>query len=129
MTLDYLDLDFTLSNRILVVFWPFQNFYCFCELNETRDRVEATWTSRDTSEARLIADLLKNAGNWYLEELRSSHSWDPRLLTWRPHVWRHAKDRAPGGIQRTDGRGRVIGHAKYHWRPPKRRGRASNVRY
>jgi hypothetical protein len=79
MTLDYLDLDFTLSNRILVVFWPAQNFYCFCELNETRDRVEAAWTGRDTSEARLIANLLKNAGNWYLEELRSSPSWEPRL--------------------------------------------------
>ena len=75
MTLDYLDLDFTLSNRILVVFWPAQNVYCFCELNEARDRVEGTWTSRvDTPETRRIADLLRNAGNWYLNELRAAQS-------------------------------------------------------
>lgn len=73
MTLDYLDLDFTLSNRMLVVFWPAQNVYCFCELNETRDRIEGTWMSRgDTPEAKLIAGLLKNAGHWYLDELRAT---------------------------------------------------------
>jgi hypothetical protein len=74
MTLDYLDLDFTLSNRILVVFWPTQNVYCFCELNETRDRVESTLMNRDTPETRRIAGLLKNAGNWYLDELKLAQS-------------------------------------------------------
>jgi len=71
MTINYSDLKFALTNRLLIVSWPAQNIECFCELNETRDHVDWCWMSGfETRETRRIASLLKKAGNQYLGEQR-----------------------------------------------------------
>jgi len=75
MTLNYGDLDFALTNRMLIVSWPARNLECFYELNGTRDRIEWTcMTGFETAEMRRIASLMKNAGNRYLEELKLSQA-------------------------------------------------------
>ena len=71
MTIDYADLNFALTDRSLVVSYPAGNIECRCELNDTCDRIQRTWvTGFDTPGTRYVAELMRSAGNSYLDGLR-----------------------------------------------------------
>jgi hypothetical protein len=73
MTIVYSELDFSLTNRLLIVSWPKKDIEVFLELNERRDHVDWSWmTGADTPETRHIAELLKSAGYWYLDRVLPS---------------------------------------------------------
>ena len=71
MPLNYHDLDFSLSDSLLVVSYPARDVRCYCELNSLGDRIERTWVSGfDTPARRYVASLMRSAGNDYLHGLQ-----------------------------------------------------------
>jgi len=74
MTIVYSELDFSLTNRLLIVSWPNKDIEVFLELNERRDHVvDWSWvTGADIRESRRIAEFMKGAGYWYLDRVLPS---------------------------------------------------------
>jgi hypothetical protein len=74
MTIVYSELDFSLTNRLLIVSWPNKDIEVFLELNERRDHVvDWSWvTGANIPETKHIAGLMKSAGYWYLDRILPS---------------------------------------------------------
>src|SRR5262249_19234601 len=61
MTIVYRELDFSLTNRLLVVSWPKKGIKVSLELNESRDCIDwSSVTGADTPEKKHIAELMKS---------------------------------------------------------------------
>jgi hypothetical protein len=65
------ELEFSLTDRLLVISWPQQGIRVFCEFNETLEHMDWCWREgTDTPEKENLAGLMKSAGYWYADDLR-----------------------------------------------------------